>query len=312
VSAKQDALVEVVEIIRRHDLTIDEITAALGDKPAFKQVRYGGVLSRLFGYVGGIFVFAGLAIYVGMRWDHLGPLGHVLLTLGVGFSVFLLALVCSTDARVERASTPLFLVAALLQPTGIIVMMQEYSRSGNPAHGLLFMNAVMAIQQGFTFWAKDRTVLAFTTIVFGLGFFTIAFDLLHVPHHLIGVVIGISLLCIAWSVDHSRHRSLSGLIYFVGSGVLLGAAFDWVRRTPGEVLFLGLACAVIFLSTLARSRSLLLVGTLGLVGYLSNFIAEHFANNLNGPLLLMLVGFVLIALGAAAITINNRYIKQPL
>ena len=90
-SAKQDALVEVVEIIRRHELTLDEITAALGDNPAFKRVRYGGVLSRLFGYIGGIFVFAGLAIYVGMRWDHLGALGHILLTLGVGFSVFLLA-----------------------------------------------------------------------------------------------------------------------------------------------------------------------------------------------------------------------------
>jgi len=312
VSAKQDALVEVVEIIRRHELTLDEITAALGDKPAFKRVRYGGVLSRLFGYIGGIFVFAGLAIYVGMRWDHLGALGHILLTLGVGFSVFLLAIVCTTDARVERASTPLFLVAALLQPTGILVMLQEYSRGGDPAHGLLFMNAVMAIQQAFTFWAKDRTVLAFTTIVFGLGFFTIAFDLLHVEHHLIGVVIGISLVSIAWSIDHSRHKGLSGLIYFVGSGLLLGAAFDWVRRTPAEVLFLGLACGVIFLSTLTRSRSLLLMGTLGLIGYLSNFIAEHFANNLNGPLLLMLVGFILIALGAAAITINNRYIKRPL
>ena len=311
-SAKQDALVEVVEIIRRHELTLDEITAALGDKPAFKRVRYGGVLSRLFGYIGGIFVFAGLAIYVGMRWDHLGALGHILLTLGVGFSVFLLAIVCTTDARVERASTPLFLVAALLQPTGILVMLQEYSRGGDPAHGLLFMNAVMAIQQAFTFWARDRTVLAFTTIVFGLGFFTIAFDLLHVEHHLIGVVIGISLVSIAWSIDHSRHKGLSGLIYFVGSGLLLGTAFDWVRRTPAEVLFLGLACGVIFLSTLTRSRSLLLMGTLGLIGYLSNFIAEHFANNLNGPLLLMLVGFILIALGAAAITINNRYIKQPL
>ena len=162
-SAKQDALVEVVEIIRRHELTLDEITAALGNKPAFKRVRYGGVLSRLFGYIGGIFVFAGLAIYVGMRWDHLGALGHILLTLGVGFSVFLLAIVCTTDARVERASTCSF---------------SSLPCSSQP-------------------------------VVFGLGFFTIAFDLLHVEHHLIGVVIGMSLVSIAWSIDHSRHKGLS-------------------------------------------------------------------------------------------------------
>ena len=52
------------------------------------------------------------------------------------------------------------------------------------------------------------------------------------------------------------------------------------------------------------------VGTLALIGYLGAFIAEHFANDLSGPLMLMVIGFVLIGLGALAVRINNRYIAQ--
>src|SRR4029077_1802571 len=111
------------------------------------------------------------------------------LTLGTGFCVFVLALVCTTDQRFERAAPPLFLVAALLQPTGILVLLSEYSHGGDPAYGLLFMNLVMAVQQGCAFWARNRAVLALSTIIFSLGFFTIAFDLLHINHNLIGVTI---------------------------------------------------------------------------------------------------------------------------
>jgi hypothetical protein len=309
-SAKQDALIEVVDIISRHGLTLDEISSALNGSKEFKAQASSSILSRLFGYIGGTFIFVGLAIYVGMKWDDLNAIGRILLTLGCGFSTFLLALVCTTDERFEKAATPLFLIAAILQPTGIVVMLNEYSRGGDPAYGLLFMNLVMLVQQGCAFWAKDRSVLALTTIVFGLGFFTVAFDLMHLNHNVIGVTVGASLTCIAWSLDRSRHKAIAPLCYFFGSVVFLCAAFDWLRHKPIEILFLGLACGSIFLSTVARSRTLLVVGTLALIGYIGDYIAEHFAHNLNAPLAVMLTGFLLIGLGIAAVKINNRYIRQ--
>src|SRR4029077_10255782 len=117
-----------------HHLTLAEISTALEGGNDFKAQTTSSILSRLFGYVGGIFVFVGLAIYVGMRWDDLNSAGRILLTLGSGFCLFVMALVCTTDDRFERAATPLFLVAALLQPTGIVVMLKEYSRGGDPAY----------------------------------------------------------------------------------------------------------------------------------------------------------------------------------
>jgi len=309
-SDKQDALIEVVDLMTRHGLTIEEVSGALKGEPAFKAAKSGGILSRLFAYIGGTFVIVGLGIYVGMRWDDLDPLGRVVVTLGPGFCVFILALVCTTDSRLERASTPLFMLAALVEPAGIMVTLQEYSSGGDPAYGVLFMNGVMAIQQGCTFIAKRRTVLALTTIVFSLGFFTVAFDLLGVHHNLIGLVIGASLVCVAWSLDRSRHRSIAGLAYFFGSGVFLAAAWDWLHNTSGHPVFLALSCGAIFLSTVTRSRSLLLVATIALIGYLVEFISDRFGDDLSGPLMLIVIGFVLIGFGVLAVTINNRFIAQ--
>ena len=121
-TTRHDALVEVVDLIRRHGLTIDEVVVGARGPSGLqgREVRRASCRA-CFAYLGGIFVFVGLAVFVGMRWDELGPAGRVLLTLGPGFCLFVFALVCTTDARFERAATPLFLVAAVVQPTGILV-----------------------------------------------------------------------------------------------------------------------------------------------------------------------------------------------
>ncbi len=309
-SARDDALVEIVALARRHALTAGEISAALHHAQDTSTRESSAILSRVFGYVGGAFVFAGLAIYIGMRWDDLGSAGRVLLTLGPGFCAFVLALVCTTNEAFTGAALPLFFIAAIVQPTGILVLMREFSRGGDPAYGVLFMNLVMTIQQGCAFWSKRRTVLALTTVVFAVGFVAVALDLLHVGHDLMGIVLGLSLGCVAWSLDRSPHRLLAGPVYFVAALLFLGAWYHALRHTAAEVLFVGLSCGVVFLSVVARSRSLLAVGTLGLIAYIGYFIAEHFEKNLSAPIVLMIAGFLLIAIGAAAVRINNRYIRQ--
>jgi len=309
-ATKEDALVEVVSTIRRHNLSLDDIAAALKNSPEFKATESGSIIGRLFGYIGGILVVSGFAIYIGMQWDHIDAFGRIMLTLGVGFSAFILALVCTFDPRLEKAATPIFLLAACLESGGILVMLKEFSHGGDPAYGLLFLHFAMALQQGLAFYNRQRTVLAFTSIYFTLGFFAVAFDLLHVPAHLIGFVIGFSLLCIGWSLSQSRHRALCGIVYFVGSVMFLATAWDKFENTAVEPLLLGLSCATIYLSVVARSGTLLLVGTCALMGYIGNFMYDHFRNDLAGPIGLIIAGVMLIGIGAVAVRINNKYIRS--
>jgi hypothetical protein len=306
------ALQEALALIRRHGLTAEELRDAFAPQQEAPAARTGAVLPRVFAYIGGIFVFIGLATFVAMRWDSLDAFGRVLITLGSGFCLFISAVFCCIDARATRAATPLFLVAALLQPTGILVALEEYGRGGDPLLGMLFMYALMFIQQGGAFLQLQRTVLAFTTLFFGIGFCALALDWLEVPPRLLGMTLGLSLFCIGWGADRSRHAVLAPWMYFFGALAFLAASHQWLDDNAWEGVFPGLAVGTVYLSTVARSRALLSVGTLALCAYLGDFMWEHFRDNLNAPLILILLGFVLIVLGILAVKINQRFISQPL
>ncbi len=152
---------------------------------------------RVFGYLGGLFVFAGLGSFVQMEWSGMGAFGHIMFTLGFGFLLFVMAVTCAKNDKFAPAATPLFLISALMQPTGIAVVMDEFSKGGNPAHGLMFMLFIMAVQQGCTFRRCNRTVLAFTTLVFAGSLFAVIMAEMRIPEELIGLVMGLSLMCVA-------------------------------------------------------------------------------------------------------------------
>ena len=309
-STKEDALHDIVSLAKHNNITLDEIKQAIEAAPVLPSKPSANVLSKLFGYIGGIFVFAGIGVFISMYWDDFGSAARVIVTLGTGFVAFIMALVCLYDKKYERAATPLFLMSSFLQPTGIFVMLQEYSSGGDARHGILFMAVFMLIQQTATFWAKRRTVLAFSAILFGCIFFTTLFDLWDMNEKLIGIVIGSSILCVAYALNQSRHLAIAPFWYFMGSVILLWSVFEAVENTPFELIYLGLAALLIFLSTVVRSRSLLTVGTLAMLIYIGYFTAKHFANTMGWPIALVIIGIALIGMSALAVRLNNKYIKQ--
>ena len=105
-------------------------------------------------------------------------------------------------------------------------MLQEYSSGGNYLYGILFMAAYMLIQQGASFWAKGRTVLASSAIFFGMIFFGYLFDVWDVNEKLIGTIIGTSLLCVAYALNRSKHVAIAPFWYFVGAVLLLWSVCD--------------------------------------------------------------------------------------
>ena len=309
-SLKEDALQDIVSLARHNNITLQEIAAALEAPQQQAQKETSSVLSKLFGYIGGIFVFAGIGVFISMYWDDFGSAARVIVTLGTGLVAFFMGMVCLVDKKYERAATPLFLIASVLQPTGIMVMLQEYSSGGDVRYGLMFMAIYMLIQQGATFWAKGRTVLAFSAILFGCIFFANLFDILDMREKLIGMVMGTSLLCVSYALNQSKHVAIAPFWYFVGAVILLFSVFDMVKNTPFELAYLGLSALIISLSTYVRSRTLLLVGTISMLLYIGYYTAKNFANTVGWPIALVMIGIALIALSSLAVRLNNKYIKS--
>jgi len=306
VTSRAEALRKIAEIAARHQLNADEIISELNKAPLPDQAqRSTGILAKTLAYLGGVFVLAGIAIFIGMQWDHFSSPVRVLVTLGTGFAVFLFALATMTDSRFSRVTTPMLLIAALLQPTGIVVMLNEYSRGGDPEHGLLFMCVVMFVQQFFTFLAKKRTVLLFTSLFFGAAGFGTLCEILDIDFEIVALALGIGLTSTSYAIDKTVHRAIAPLWYFIGSVFFLYGAFDVLEGSVIEVLYFGVAAGFMYLATVVRSRTLLFSSVAALMGFTGYFFRDSLANAFG----LIIMGFLLIGLSALAMSLNRKYIQ---
>lgn len=306
---KDEAIEQILEIARQHGLTAKDIDVAMSQQVHEKHDRSSSLLGRILGYLGGIFIFAGLCIFIALNWDSMNTAGRIIITLGSGIALFIMAVVASLDERYQRVKAPLFLVAAAIQPIGIMVAFDEFSRGDDWHYASMVTAAVMFFQQFSVFWKKRETTLLFTSLLFALWFLAVWFDLLGMDEKLIAIVLGASTVGFCVGLEGTRYRGVNPLWYLVGSASFFTGLFELVEHSAIEIVFLAVACGGVFLSTWVRSRTLLFVSTVAILAYISYFTAEHFQDSLGWPLVLILLGLVFIALSAIAIRISRRYIS---
>jgi hypothetical protein len=310
------ALAEIAHLAREHALTLDEVAAALGSRasaapdPAESGRRGRGVLVRVFGFLGGTFVFAGIGVFIALQWDEMNSAARVIVTLGSGVAAFALAALARRDPRVERASTPLYLVAAALQPTGMLVAFAEFGSGGDWRWASLVTAVAMAVQFGLAYAVAGRSTPLFVSISFAVAGLWTGLDLLDSDGSATAITVGTSLILAAVWADRSGHRDITPLWYCVGAVACLSGVFDVVESTPAEVTFIGAAALFVYLSVVLRSRTLLVVATLANLAYTGYFTAEHFADSVGWPLALVAFGVFMLGLSALAVRIDRQYVRS--
>lgn len=311
VNARTRALEQIVALAREHQLTASEIGAAMADGPpsASHQGRARSVLVRVLGYLGGTFVFAGLAAFIALQWDAMNSAARVVITLGPGIAAFALATLSSRDLRFEKASPAFFLIAAAVEPTGMLVAFNEFGSGGDARWAALITAGAVALQFAAAFATLRRSTPLFLTVLFAVLFWWTAFDLIGADDAVIALILGTSLLLGAIGVDRTRHAAITAPWYFVGGVGCLYGLFDLVEDTPLEILFIVVASGFVYLSAAIQSRTLLLVATAAILAYTAWFTGAHFADSLGWPVALMMFGLLMIGLSALAFRIDRRYIR---
>jgi hypothetical protein len=305
------ALTEIVTLARQHGLSAREVAEALGDaETTTASPRGHGVLVRVLGFIGGTFVFAGVGVFVALQWESMNSAARVVITLGSGIAAFVMAVIASRDERYEKAATPLFLMAAALQPTGLLVLFNEFGSGGDWRWASLVTCGVMAIQFAATFSSIRRSTLLFMVVFFGALFFWTAFDMLDLDEDFVALVLGASLVLTAVGVDRTPHRVITPVWYLFGATGVLYGVFDIVENTPLELAFLIAAAGFVYLSVALHSRTLLLVATAAILSYTAWFTGEHFAESVGWPIALIIFGLFLIGLSALALRIDRDYLRS--
>ena len=242
------ALETIAALARQHALSPAEIAAAIGSTPATAgEPRAPAVLVHVLGFLGGTFVFAGLGVFIALQWSDMNSAARVVVTLGSGVVAFVLASVAAREARFDKAVTPLFLIAAVLEPTGMLVAFQEYGTGGDARVATLITAGTVALQFGLTFGAIRRATPLFMTVLFGTFAFGTALDLLDADSEVIALVLGASLLLAAVGADRTSHRDITPAWYLFGGAAFLYGVFDLVERTPLEIVFIAMASGFVYL-----------------------------------------------------------------
>jgi hypothetical protein len=313
VEARARALEQIVVLANEHGLTASDIGAALGAAAGPGEDgdhRKRAVLVQALAYLGGTFVFAGVGVFIALQWDAMSSAARVVITLGSGIAALVLALISAREPRFDKAATPLFLMAAALEPTGLLVAFDEFGSGGDWRWAGLITSGVIAVQFVAVFSSVRRSTPLFLLVLFAALFWWTAFDLLDADDTVVALVVGSSLVLTAIGVDRTLYRAVTPVWYLFGSAAFLYGLFDIVEGTPLEIVFLMAASAFVYLSAVVHSRTLLFVATAATLAYTGWFTSEHFANSVGWPIALVVFGMLMIGLSSLAFRIDRRYVRQ--
>lgn len=304
-TTRQDAIGQITTLAREHGLTRADLLKALDDvTPGEKETS---LIQKVLSYIGGAFVFCGICTYVGLVWDDLDSAARVIITLGSGFVAFLLSLLALGDPKYVRASTPLLLIGAALQPTGLFVFMYEYlPPSGDVAKAACFVFGFMLVQQAIAFYARQRTSLLFFTLLFFYLFMSAFMEKADIDSQLSVLTLGISGLLVSWVVNKTEHQAIAPFYFFFGALGVTAASFDYLQETPFDILLVGVVAALIYVSILASSRALLTVSILALLGYLIYFTEEYFKDVVGWPIAMVIIGLIMIGVSSYAVKLGKK------
>jgi hypothetical protein len=305
------ALRDIVSLAKQHGFSAAEIAAAMDDAPGqAPETRGRDVVMRVLGFLGGIFVFAGIGVFIALQWDSMNSASRVIVTLGTGLTAFVLAMLSARDERFTRAATPLLLMGAGLEPTGMFVAFSEYGSGGDWRWASLITTGTMALQFGAAFGSLRRSTALFLVILFASLFWWTALDLTDLPNSGVALIMGSSMLLAAIGVDRTGHRSITPVWYLLGSAAFFFGFFNAVEDSPAEIAFLAAAAGFVYVSVIVHSRTLLFVATLAILAYTGWFTGQHFADSVGWPIALIAFGIFMIALSALAVRIDRLYVRE--
>jgi Predicted membrane protein (DUF2157) len=312
-NAKQEALAQIVALADAHHISIAELTSALGRREIDANKKDAFTLTKVFSYLGGIFILAGLSAFIGLLWEELNSAARIIITLGSGIACFTMAYTKAVHDTGRSHITVWVVLSALLQTTGLFVAVYEFSTGGGDVRvAALLIFGVLAAQYGLCFAQVKRTSFLFFCVCFGLSAFVNLCDLLHVPYEVITFICGATLLALSYGIQRTPYNSMCGFGYFVGSIALLWVGFDVLSGSAVEIAYVAIAGFMLYVSTIVASRSMLITSVLALFSYISYFTAKHFADSLGWPLCLILLGGAFFGIGRLALKLNTQLATQKI
>jgi hypothetical protein len=274
-SSREQALAEILQIIEANNLDAADILKMarnarkdVSRSEPGRRANLGPLVLRVFYYLGGTLVFAGLGIYIQTVWHDLTSVQRVLVTLGSGFVAYLMGIIFARNPDLEKAATPAHILAFVLQPVGISVLLKEFFHGNDTALGAMIIFGPLAVQQELTFLSLKRPSLLLFTLLYIYGFVGAATVYFDFDRGISAVACGMFLYLMAVDMRRKQaYRDLTPLFFTLGSGLMLAGLYYHLGRTIYDPLVLALCLGFLMHAVLTESRMLYVMSLLYVAGY---------------------------------------------
>jgi len=323
---KKELLKHIQSLASQQAITKDEVNSAFdagihhGD--VAEEASHQAGISHILYYIGGAVVFLGISVLIWQHWKALSGATKVLSTLGSGIAAYVAAVFLSREERFEVASRAFYFISALVMPLGLHVTFYVSGlETGSPGVQSIVSGILLATFL-LSYFVNRKTVFALFNIIFGTWLFFSFTSFLISGRPGFGwefsayrvLCTGLAFALLGYYFTKTPHRALTGALYGFGVFCFLGAALalgDWKPHQNWfwELIFPGLIFGVMFLSVYLKSKAFLTFGSLYLIAYIFKITGEYFAESLGWPLVLVLTGLGLIAIGYLHFNLKRKYLS---
>lgn len=280
-------------------------------------------LTNILTGIGGLIVAIGIVIFFQQHWQTLGTNMKILVTLGSSIILYISGILLSRIESMKVVAWAFFLAFALLSPFGIWITFDSL-HAQFPFFGYeTIISGIMLVWFAASFFLLRMGLFTVFSVIAGSVFYfgitgdflsrNPAIDLSSAFEYRF-LLLGLSyvLLGYGWKL---LHPTLTAWMYTAGTAMALGAAMGLGGYAPSanlfwETLFPGIALGTMFVSIPLKSKSVLTVASIYLMGYILKITAEYFSDTLGWPIALIVSGFVLIGIGYGALMVGKRYVTQ--
>lgn len=303
----EEHLTYLVQYMRGSGILPAQVTEAWERIPAAedsaqKKREPGKILATMMFFLGALFVFAGVGIYIASFWDEMSSFMRVLMTLGVGIALFSYSLIMVKEKKHENIFLPLIIMGILFEAGGWFVLQHEiFPQGGDPRKAALACFAVMSVQLWGVFQMLRREWLAFLAIAFTYAALDTAMDLMGIKQQHIAVILGGSLFVTAYMASGRAMTMLADLLYVFSAAWFGAGLFATIEEWSGVSTASVITGAVLFAFAEALKRQERLniamlgyvVSSLTLFSGVFMVIEEHTSS----PLAAIITGLSVCSLG---------------
>jgi hypothetical protein len=307
--------------ITKNDLQ-NILGASVSTEPAGSAVRERTTrentkdLTTTFYGIGATIAVIGVGILLAEHWNEIGFAGRVLSTLGISLATYICALLLRAPHQSKIANV-LFMISAGLAPTGVVVMLHEAGTKFTWDVQIM-VAIILALIYGVALLISKRSILFIITIAFGTwAYYALLFNIISTLHSSeilkwATMILGVAYLFLASAYRHfSKNEdegektqiaevmnTLAGLA-ILGAGISIGGFFD--------VIYIAFIFAAFYGSVYLKSRSMLLLGSLFLMGHITKLTYKYFVHSIGWPIALIAIGFLIIGVGYFTFYLNKKY-----